>query len=127
MTEKLILAAAKTVLDGGGAHPMTLWEAKEAADLGNYYTELMVAPRAGGAMRLGVWIGTNGFRISTRALGLSEDAAYDMRSRARTALEYANLPVDDGFTTPVMFETADDIEEENDGWWSGLTTWTCTL
>lgn len=127
MSELAVRAAAVTVLAAGDAVPKTLQDLKTKDPERLYYNEITVSDRYGdGQLRLGVWLGTGGYRITTRAVGATEDAAYQMRELARTALEYAVLTIGDVTTTPVMFETAEQIAED-DGWWSGLTTWTTTL
>lgn len=128
VTEKAVRTAVVGVLAAGSAHPMTFQDIKSYAPgkLPNYYNEVGASDRFGGESRLGVYIGTGGYRITMRSVGRTEDAALDMRSKGRLALEYATLLVGDLYSTPVMFETADLIAED-DGWWSGLMTLTTTL
>ena len=125
MTAIEVRTAAIAVLQTGLAHPQTLQDLKSTATTPPHYNEVTVEDRFGGELRNSVWRGTNGWRITTRAVSETEDGAYQMRAKARAALEYTLLAVGADGSTPVMFESADPIAED-EGHWSGLTTWTCT-
>lgn len=127
MSEQLVLDAAIAVLSAGSAFPMTLQQAKDLAELPDYYTVVSVADRVGGELRKGVSYGTRSYRITARQVARTEDAARLMRTSTRSALEYVELSVGAVASTAVMFESADPIAEDNEGWWSGLTTWTTTV
>lgn len=124
MTALEVRAAAVAALTAAQAHPKTLQELKSATPPA-HYNEVTVDDRFGGELRASVWRGTIGWRISTRAVSETEDGAYQMRAKARAGLEYALLTVGGDVSTPVMFESADPIAED-EGHWSGLSTWTCT-
>lgn len=126
MTEKALRDAAIATI-GPTAAPMTLQEVKNfAGKLPDYYNEVTAVDMFGSATRLSTQRGTSGYRITVRSVARIESAALDMRARARAALEYAFLNVGSDKTTPVRFESADPVGED-DGWWSGLMTLTCYL
>lgn len=131
MTEQLVIDAAKVALQDGGAHPYTMEDAKAAIADGSisaYYTIVMATPvYEESTVRVGVWIATNKYRLTTRYVGVSEDAARQMRVKTKDALQFVPLTVTGGLqSTPVMFEAGTDIAED-EGQYSGADDWTLTL
>lgn len=110
----LVVAA----LDAAGAFPHTLGDLARLSVPPNYYTEVTVTRRFGGEQRNGGGAGTTGWRITTRAVAKTEGNAREMRRRAGL-IERTTV----GDSTPVAFEGADPIAPD-DGWYSGLSTWT---
>jgi hypothetical protein len=91
------------------------------------YVEVTVSRRFGGQQRNTAQATTQGWRITTRSV--SSVSVFNARKNAETvraALEFARLSVGGSTTTPVQFETAETVGDD-DGWWSGLTTWTYAL
>lgn len=125
MSEESHAAAVIAALTTATANPFDLDDAKRAtdADLGAAYTEVLVTRRYGGAERQDGSTTRSGWRISTRAIGRTVTNARTMRDRAQEALKYVRLSIDGDLTSPIAFESEDPIGED-DGWYSGLTTWT---
>lgn len=114
------LTAVKEFLTTAQAFPYSLGDLSRMAVPPKRYTEVTVSRVFGGEARVDGFKSTTSWRITTRAVAMTEDDAREIRRRAST-LELAVL----GDSTPVEFETAQDIEPD-DGWYSGLTTWTYT-
>ena len=87
------------------------------------YVEVTVSRRFGGEERNDGYIGTEGYRITTRVVGKFVANGRDMRDKVRTALAFKMLTVGSLTTTPIAFETEDPIGDD-EGRWSGLTAWT---
>ncbi|HET8614288.1 MAG TPA: hypothetical protein VFL94_02100 [Actinomycetales bacterium] len=89
------------------------------------YVEVGVTRRFGGQQRVGgAWIGTVAWRATFRYVSQSSMTnARLMRERVRAALEFVELDGVD--STPWQFETAEDIGPD-DGWFSGLDSYTTT-
>lgn len=88
------------------------------------YVEVTVTRRFGGESRLPGRKGTTGWRITTRPV--SQSSLTDcqvMAEGVRTGLEDVFLSVAGETTSPVQFESAEPIGPD-DGWFSGLSTWT---
>lgn len=120
-TEADQVAAVVAALSAANAFPHTLGDLARLSVLPDYYNEVTVSPvyvgsfdSAGGAV-------VDAWRITTRAVAKTEDNAREMRRRATAALKGNRL----GGSTPVLFESGDPIAPD-DGWFSGLTTWTFT-
>lgn len=103
----------------------TVQQLEDATALPQQYVELGVTRRFGGTELLAgsprplVW------RAYTRAVALREVNARRMRSLVSEALEDARLTVAGKTSGPLRFESADPVAPD-DGWYSGLTTWTYT-
>ena len=127
MSESSHTAAVTTALSTGGAVPHDL--DKVPGSTGNpgtlppYYTEVSVMRRFGGNPRVTTQSGVQGYRITTRAVANSAANARNMRSKQHAALEETVLVVDGEATTPIKFDSAEPIAED-EGMYSGLTTWT---
>lgn len=89
------------------------------------YVEATVSRRFGGESRLSAQKGTTGWRVTTRAVAQTVSNARLLAQKATQALEDVSLTVDGKSTTPIQFETEDPIGPD-DGWYSGLVTWTYT-
>jgi hypothetical protein len=90
--------------------------------LPDWYTEVTVTRRFGGEQRGSGEREGRLWRITTRQVSKRLQAAQNLRAKL-DALEGAVLTIGGETTTPVEFETADPIGPD-DGWWSGLETWT---
>lgn len=99
---------------------------KAAAVLPANYNEVTVERRFGGENRATGSTTRRGWRITARAVGITVSNARQMRKLAATSLEGARVVVDGKTSTPIQFESADPIGED-DGRWSGLTTYTYAI
>lgn len=90
------------------------------------YVEISVSRRFGGEPRLTGRKGSTGWRVTTRAVSRYVSDARLMQEKCRTALEYVRLTVGGETTTPIDFESEDPVGPD-DGWFSGLITWTYVL
>ena len=106
-------------LTAANAFPYTLDAVKRQVTPPKRYTEVSVVRRFGGTPRVAGGSSVTGWRILTRAVALTEDDAREVRRRYFAALE--DVALGDG--TPIEFESGDPIAGD-DGWSSGLDTWT---
>lgn len=118
--------AVIAALSAVSAAPYDLDDIKALASPPAQYTEVTVSRRFGGQNRATGSTGRVGWRITTRTVAKTVSNAREMRKRAETALLYARLTVGGDETTPIQFEGAEPIGDD-DGWWSGLTTWTYAI
>ena len=125
-TEEQHAAAVKAALTAQSAAPYDLDDLKALATPPAQYTEVTVSRRFGAQNRATGSTGRVGWRITTRAVAKTVSNAREMRKRTAAALSYVRLTVDGDQTTPIQFEGEEPIGDD-DGWWSGLTTWTYTL
>lgn len=99
-----------------------------AYDLGDvpssaaHYTEITVTRRFGGEQRGSGEREGQLFRITARQVAKVYQNAQNLRAKS-AGIEGAVLTVGGTTTTPVEFESADPIAPD-DGWFSGLETWT---
>lgn len=123
MTEAEQVAAVLALLNVD-ASPVafTLADIEEDAALPTYYVEVGLTRRFGGAYRVAGGVSTRGYRLTTRVVALDESNAREIQRRVTVRLEDAYV----GDSTPIEFETADEIRPDN-GWYSGLTTWTYAI
>lgn len=102
------------------------------------YNLVSVTDRFGGEQRLTGQVGTRAVRITIRAVGKAVDArnplnnAREMRRRHDACLRENRLTVAGRVTRLVQFETAEAIAQDGDvlttgSWYSGLTTYTCSI
>lgn len=113
------LALVVAALDAAGAVPHTVDELQRMSSRPAYYCEVNVTRRFGGNPRGGRAPSPAGWRITTREVAQTENNAREVRRLTALALEGVALTG----TTPVAFESADPISGD-DGWFSGLETWT---
>jgi hypothetical protein len=125
-TEEQHAAAIIAALTATSAAPYDLDDAKALTTIPNGYTEVMVSPRGGAPLRSPGSTGRRGWRIATRQVGTTVSNAREMRKRTHEALEFVRLTVGGDQTTPIQFDSAEQIGED-DGYWSGLETWTYVL
>lgn len=125
-TEEQHATAIKAALTAQLAAPYDLDDAKALTAIPNAYTEVMVSPRSGAPLRNPGSTGRRGWRIATRQVGSTVSNAREMRKRTHAALEFVRLTVGGDVTTPIQFEGAELIGED-DGYWSGLETWTYAI
>lgn len=91
------------------------------------YVEVSVTRRFGGTLRNDTSLGTTGWRIAVRYVSQSSvDNARNMARIVNDALEMAVLTASGLQSTPVAFEGAEEIGPD-DGWFSGLSTYTTTF
>lgn len=89
------------------------------------YVEVTVSRRLPDASRrVGSAPQMTAFRATTRAVGDTENNALLMASKA-AGLEESILTIG-GIPTPVDYETSSPVADD-EGWFSGLTTWTFTV
>ena len=125
-TEEQHATAIKAALTAQLAAPYDLDDLKALTTPPAQYTEVTVSRRFGGENRATGSTGRVGWRITTRAVAKTVSNAREMRKRTDAALLYVRLTVDGDKTTPIQFEGAEPIGDD-DGWWSGLTTWTYAI
>ena len=128
VTEQQVVTAVLAVVSGA------LTGGRQAYDVDKVpstrpaeYVEVSVTRRFGGEPRNDAWVGTTGWRIALRFV--SQSSVPDARNMARQAgdaLEFAVLTAGGLQSTPVQFEGAEEIGPD-DGWFSGLTTYTTTF
>lgn len=120
MTEDDVVTAVSAALTTTNAAPYTLGDLARLTVPPAFYNEVTVTPMfvaandAAGMPVVGAW------RITTRAVAKTEGNAREMRRRATVGLQGVRIATG---ATPVLFESADPIAED-DGWYSGLSTWT---
>lgn len=122
-TEKEHSTAVIAFLTTAAAAPYSLGTA--AASLPDFYTEVGVVRRFGGEQRLSGVRDGELYRITARQVARLYPNAQNLRAKS-AALEGAVLTIGALTTTPIEFESADPIAED-DGWYSGLQTWTYAL
>lgn len=91
------------------------------------YVEVQLVRRFGGTARGCGWKGTVGYRLTV--FGISQTSASNARmllEKCRAALEFQHLVVDGQQTTPIQFETANEVAPD-DGWLSGFHDYTYAL
>lgn len=125
-TEEQHAAAIVAALNAESAAAYDLDDLKKLAAQPAFYTEVTVTPRFGAPNRNPGSTGRRGWRITTRQVADTVSNAREMRRRTHAALEFARLSVAGGTSTPVQFEGAEAIGED-DGKWSGLETWTYAI
>lgn len=123
-TEEQHATAVKAALTTAQAAPYDLDDLKTLETLPAYYTEVTVSRRfVGDGLRASREPGIRAVRLGTRFVAKNITTAREMQKRTTDALEGVSLTVSGETTTPIEFESADVIAED-DGYWSGLTTWT---
>lgn len=127
MSESLVSAAVVAALEVAGARPYTIDDIKALKRLPSAYTEVHVYERfPGGPRRAGAASTVTQWHILCRCVGETFDNARVMRERARLALHEVTLTVA-GELVPVEKSTSDDPIGEDDGWYSGLSEFSCVL
>lgn len=126
-TEERVAAAVLTALNAA-LTPKQAYDIDDVPETRpNEYVEVMVSRKFGGAARVCGSMGTVSWRIATRVVSqASVSNARLMASFVDAALEGVSLSVGGDATTPISFEGAEDIGPD-DGWFSGLSTWTCAV
>lgn len=91
------------------------------------YVELSLSRRFGGEFKQSGDVGTTGYRVTLRAVAqVSVMAAREDLEKCRAALEFTSLAVGGSTTTPIQFETEDPVAAD-DGWFSGLMSFTYVI
>ena len=117
-----VLAALNAVLPTG-RKAYDSDDLRRLATLPTDYVEVTVSRRFGGEERANGYIGTEPYRITTRVVAKEIPNARLLRDKVRTALAFNTVTVGSLTTTPVAFETEDPIGDD-EGLWSGVTSWT---
>lgn len=89
------------------------------------FTTVTVSRRYGGVQRYSGDRDGRLYRAAIRQVGKTVSNARNLRTKS-AGLEGVALTVGSAVTTPLEFETADPIGPD-DGWFSGLETWTFAL
>jgi hypothetical protein len=125
--EQLHAAAVIAIINAGLPAQTRAYDLDDVpATLPTHYVAVTVSRRVRGELRAAA-TSTAGWRDTTRVV--DKNSVTNARNTAkivRSALEFASLSVDGKASTAVQFESAEPIGPD-DGWWSGLTTWTYTL
>lgn len=126
--EQLHAAAVLSRLNDVLPDSVTAYDSDEVpATKPSKYVEVTLTRRPGGNLRSAGNTSTAGWRISTRVVDkVSITNARRTANTVRNALEFFGLTVAGKPSTPIQFETAEPVGPD-DGWWSGLTTWTYAL
>ncbi len=131
MSEELLAQAVVTAITAATALAYDLDDVP--GTLGNEgttptkYIEVTVSRRYGGNERGDAAPTLTGYRITTRAVAYeSVTDARNLRCKAGLALENVAMSVSGVTTTQVKFESEEPIGPD-DGWFTGLTSWTCVL
>lgn len=122
MSEELVAAAVIAKLGEFNAVPYDLDEIP--ATLPAYYNEVTVTRRFGGLERASM-PGATPYRVTVRAVAKTVSNAREMRRRAGL-IEGARVTADGLTSTPLRFESAQPIGPD-DGWHSGLTSYTFAI
>jgi hypothetical protein len=122
-SEEQHAAAILAALNAAGAAAYDVDDLTNLATLPSYYTEFGIAWRYGALQRAGRTGKCEGYRFTTRAVAKTVSNARVMQDRAETALQDRVLVIDGVPTTPIQRDSRDQIAPD-EGWYSGLTTWT---
>lgn len=120
-----LLALLNGWLDSISAQAYEYDDVAKMKALPNQYVEIMVSRRFGGELRVSAGKATVPYRLSLRVVARTVAGARELR-RLCTALETETIAANGGMSTPIQFETEDDIGPD-EGFYSGLTSWTFAL
>jgi len=127
--EQPVATAVKTLLTSLlidlGASLYEYDEAGAEDSLPAQYVEWTLSRRFGGETRLCGGVSTVSWRLTTRVVARTSTGARALRT-AVNGLERSVLTVGDYSSTPIDFETAEDIGPD-EGFVSGISSWTFTL
>lgn len=126
MTEELTAQAVIDALNAAQAAAYDVDDLTKMAATPLNYVEVTVSRRYAEGDRLTGGRSTRSWRITTRVVTKTVSNAREYRRRVETALERRTLLIEGKRTTPVQLETESPIGPD-DGWFSGLTTWTFTV
>lgn len=118
-------ALLQAQLDGYGATGADALDLDEARGVNVDHVQVTLTQRFSGSERAGV-ADQHPYRATTRPVAAFIASARDLNRRADLALKGARLVVGSETSTPIRLESQDAIGED-DGKYSGLTTWTFTL
>jgi hypothetical protein len=124
-TDEEVAAAFIARLSALGASPFDYDDLAAAATKPDNYTEVTVSRRFGGEQRYSGLRDGQLYRATARQVGKTVSNARNLRAKS-AGLEGVSLTVGSATTTPVEFESAEPIGPD-DGWFSGLETWTFAL
>lgn len=127
MSEEAHIEALRSLLNTALAphQAYTVQALEDMVALPPQYVELGAMRRFGGTERLVGSPVPRLWRAYTRVVASREVNARRMRSLVSEALEDARLTVGGKTSGPVRLEAQDPVAPD-DGWYSGLTTWTYT-
>lgn len=128
-THKEHAAAVLAVVEAKLSALTIPWHAYDLDDIPatrpDTYVEVMVSRRFIEAGRMTGKQSRTGWRITARAVAKKTGNARTVHKKVTEALEDVRLNVGGVLTSPIQFETEDPVVED-DGWFSGLTSWTYT-
>lgn len=125
-SEEQVAAQVIAALTAANAAPYDLDDLANLAAPPAYYTEVTVSRRFGGNPRVTSESGITGWRVTTRQVAKTVSNAREMRKRTHAALEEQRVTAAGVMSSPIKFETAEPVGSD-DGWYSGLESWTFTL
>lgn len=124
-TDEEVAAAFIAQLTTLGAVPYDFDDLAKISPRPDNYTEVTVTRRYGGEQRASGERDGRLYRATARQVSKTVSNARNLRTKS-AGLEGVMLTVGSATTTPVEFETADPIGPD-DGWFSGLESWTFAL
>lgn len=124
-TDEEVAAAFIAQLTTLGAIPFDYDNLAAASPKPTNYTEVTVTRRFGGEQRSSGERDGRLYRATARQVAKTVSNARNLRTKS-AGLEGVMLTVGSATTTPLEFESADSIGPD-DGWFSGLETWTFAL
>jgi hypothetical protein len=124
-TDEQVATAFIAQLAALGAIPYDYDDLAKVSPKPTNYTEVTVTRRFGGEQRASGERDGRLYRATARQVSQTVSNARNLRAKS-AGLEGLMLTVAGSMTTPIEFETADVIAPD-DGWFSGLETWTFAL
>lgn len=126
MNEDDIAAAFIAALNANSANAYDLDDAKKLPALPAAYCEVTLSRRLAGEPRVcGSAPGTTSYRALVRCIGSTVGNARETTRRVGL-IEAATITVGSSTSTPIQFETAEEIGED-EGMWSGVSSYTFTF
>lgn len=132
VTDEQATAAVIAALNGGGASGSALAysrdDLKKLPSLPDMYTEVVVSRRYLEPVRNDTFPVVDGFRITARQCSKKNtDNARELRRRTRVNIEFKAVTAGSATSDRISFESADEIAEDDQGYWSGLETYILTF
>lgn len=90
------------------------------------YVQAILTRRYGGNSREAGLISPSGWRVTFRAVGVSDENVRVMLDAVEQGVEDQTIAVGGVTSTPIAFENEDTVRQDSDDTniWSGLTSWT---
>lgn len=129
-TEQEHYDAVVAALDALSANPYGYEDTVPSSVSG--YTLPAVSDRVGGALRLTGQVGIRAVRVTCRYVGRTPDNVREMRKRGEAALREQSITVAGYESTPIQFETAEQVAPDGDlersgQWYSALSAYTYSV